>query len=532
MYFLWFNTVLTKTKQITFTIMKARFRDSMTWLHTWAGLVVGWILFAVFLTGTLAYFQFEITQWMLPDAKQNATPEQAVAQAQGYLQEHAPDSPGWSITLPDERSTTTTIFWRDPNASNGRGFEFAVLDGDGKKIEQRETRGGNFLYRFHFDLHYMPVFIARWLVGICAMLMLIAIVTGVVIHKKIFKDFFTFQPGKGPRSWLDGHTITSVLALPFHFMITYTGLVTLMLMYMSSAVSLSYGDRGEFFNDLQSQPPALQASGESADLADLQELYFKARENIKGNPIRLAQISNPGDKNAAVAFYEAPTQTLMSDYTTLTYSAVTGKQLHAQPVKNSAELTRRTMIGLHAGRFAGTQLRWLYFFSGILGTLMIATGLVLWFEKRRKKLQDSGSLSFGHYLVSGLNAGFIMGLPLAVATYFLSNRLLPIAADNRAELEIAWFFFGWLLMVCYPLLRGARKTWRDGALLNAVAYLSLPIVSFITVDRHLLNYQYPRDWPLFGMDISFILTAASFLGLTWYLFRKWNSKETQNDVER
>ena len=50
-----------------------------------------------------------------------------------------------------------------------------------------------------------------------------------------------------------------------------------------------------------------------------------------------------------------------------------------------------------------------------------------------------------------------MGLPLAVATYFLSNRLLPVAADNRAELEIAWFFFGWLLMVCYPLLRGAKK---------------------------------------------------------------------------
>lgn len=121
------------------------------------------------------------------------------------------------------------------------------------KIEQRETRGGNFLYRFHFDLHYMPVFIARWLVGICAMLMLIAIVTGVVIHKNI-QRLFTFQPGKGPRSWLDGHTITSVLALPFHFMITYTGLVTLMLMYMSSAVSLSYGDRGEFLTTYSPNP--------------------------------------------------------------------------------------------------------------------------------------------------------------------------------------------------------------------------------------------------------------------------------------
>ncbi|MCK7458758.1 PepSY-associated TM helix domain-containing protein [Idiomarina aminovorans] len=506
--------------------MKTRFRDSMTWLHTWAGLVVGWILFAVFLTGTLAYFQLEITQWMLPEVKQNATPEKAVAQAQRYLEEHAPDSSGWSITLPDERSTTTRVIWRDPNASSGRGFDYAVLDGNGSKIEQRQTRGGNFFYRFHFDLHYMPTIVARWLVGLCAMLMLIAIVTGVVIHKKIFKDFFTFQPGKGPRSWLDGHTITSVLALPFHFMITYTGLVTLMMMYMSSAVSLSYGDRGEFSNAIQSQPPALQASGESAALTDLQDLYFKAREAINGNPIRLARISNPGDENATIRFLEAPTQSLMSDYTTLTYSAVSGEQLHAQPVENSAELTRRTMIGLHAGRFADTQLRWLYFFSGILGTLMIASGLVLWFEKRKKKLQAAGGLSFGHYLVSGLNAGFIMGLPLAVAVYFLSNRLLSVSADNRAELEIGCFFFAWLFMIVYPLLRGAKHTWRDGALINGVAYLSLPFVSFATVSSHLASYQYPRDWPLFGMDISFWVMAIFFLGLTRYLFRKEDKKES------
>ncbi len=28
------------------------FRQAMSWLHTWAGLVLGWLLFAIFLTGT------------------------------------------------------------------------------------------------------------------------------------------------------------------------------------------------------------------------------------------------------------------------------------------------------------------------------------------------------------------------------------------------------------------------------------------------------------------------------------------------
>ena len=32
--------------------MKEGFRQSMAWLHTWSGLLFGWLLFAIFLTGT------------------------------------------------------------------------------------------------------------------------------------------------------------------------------------------------------------------------------------------------------------------------------------------------------------------------------------------------------------------------------------------------------------------------------------------------------------------------------------------------
>ncbi|WP_446893656.1 PepSY-associated TM helix domain-containing protein, partial [Acinetobacter sp. NS4_7] len=73
-----------------------------------------------------------------------------------------------------------------------------------------------FFYRFHFQFHYMPVLWGRYLAGLCAMFMLVAIVSGVITHKKIFTDFFTFRPRKGQRSWLDAHNATAVLALPFH----------------------------------------------------------------------------------------------------------------------------------------------------------------------------------------------------------------------------------------------------------------------------------------------------------------------------
>ena len=47
--------------------MKEDFRQSMAWLHTWTGLVVGWVLFFVFLTGTAGYVQIEFTRWMQPE---------------------------------------------------------------------------------------------------------------------------------------------------------------------------------------------------------------------------------------------------------------------------------------------------------------------------------------------------------------------------------------------------------------------------------------------------------------------------------
>jgi len=175
--------------------VKSRFKDSMVWLHTWSGLVVAWILFAVFLTGTLAYFNNEISAWMQTQTRSTASPEQLIKQSSEFLQQNAVDSPKWTIVLPTGRYLSAKVYWQDTNQveDKRRNTQSAQLDQTGQALTLRETRGGNFFYRFHFDLYYMPVLYARWLIGICAMFMLVAIVTGVIIHKKIFKDFFTLQ---------------------------------------------------------------------------------------------------------------------------------------------------------------------------------------------------------------------------------------------------------------------------------------------------------------------------------------------------
>ena len=44
--------------------MKDQFRQSMAWLHTWAGLLVCWVLLLVFAAGTASFYKEEITFWM------------------------------------------------------------------------------------------------------------------------------------------------------------------------------------------------------------------------------------------------------------------------------------------------------------------------------------------------------------------------------------------------------------------------------------------------------------------------------------
>lgn len=47
--------------------MKETFFRSMTWMHTWAGLAVCWLLLLIFFAGSLSYFRHEISLWSKPE---------------------------------------------------------------------------------------------------------------------------------------------------------------------------------------------------------------------------------------------------------------------------------------------------------------------------------------------------------------------------------------------------------------------------------------------------------------------------------
>lgn len=502
--------------------MKEGLRQSMSWLHTWSGLLVGWLLFAIFLTGTTAYYRDEISLWMRPELHRQVPPvvppAEVARRAVAALQARAPEAVRWFITLPDVREPVARVGWTEPSPPAAEGqprrrgrFVSEWMDPATGELLQapRATRGGDFFYRFHFDLHYMPALWARWIVGFAAMFMLVAIVSGVITHKRIFADFFTFRPGKGQRSWLDAHNATAVLALPYHLVITYTGLVTLMFMYMPWGHQAVYKDEQAFFAEVfptaLNHPPA----GMPAPLADVGALAAQASAHWAGAAVSRIIIDHPNDANASVRVIRHGGPRLSSDQPSLQFGGVDGRLVAAiGEDPGGARQTRGVLYGLHVARFAGSLLRALFFLSALAGCAMVATGALLWAAKERQKHARSaargGRVGFGVRLVDGLNIGAIAGLPLAVAAFFWANRLLPAALPDRAAAEIGVFFAAWGFTALAGLAMPSRRTWCIALWAGGALYLLLPVLNALTTDSHLGVTLRDGPLPVAAFDLTML----------------------------
>lgn len=494
--------------------MKEGFRQAMAWLHTWTGLLFGWLLFAIFLTGTLTYFKDEITHWTQPEIRSHAVePARALDMAQRYLQANAAQSSTWFIRMPSDREAALSVGYRDPNGGR-RGFVSKTLDTQtGQPVEARDSRGGEFFYRFHFQLQ-MPHPFGRWLSTFCALIMLLGLVTGIITHKKIFKEFFTFRPGKGQRSWLDGHNAIGVLVLPFHLMISYSSLVLFMYLVMPAGITAHYGnDTEKYFNDLFGGDETPAAAQVAAPLTPLPALYAKVQALQPGTRVGNIRVENPGDSNARVTLSQsAADHVAYRRSANWTFDGASGALLGQGKPESGAMMTAFSFAGLHMGNFAGPWLRWLYFFFGLAGTAVIGTGLVMWLGKRQLKHAKSSHLPMELRLVEVLNIASMSGLLLAVASFFWANRLLPVTLEGRGDWEVNVFFISWGLSLMHAVLRSGRRAWAEQLALGALAFALLPLLNALTTDRGLGNSLQTGDWTMAGFDLT---ALASGVFLAW-----------------
>ncbi|WP_420723705.1 PepSY-associated TM helix domain-containing protein [Hwanghaeella sp. LZ110] len=499
----------------------------MSWLHTWVGLLTGWLLFFIFLTGTAGYFDTEIDRWMQPERPLH-TAELPVAEmfaiARKRLQDVAPHAEYWFVLTSNRRNVLDMrIIWTDSTRTDGKqnGREYLEIS-SGRPAEYRQTGGGQLLYKLHYQLHYLPDAASYWIVFLCTMFMAVAIVTGVIVHKRIFRDFFVFRPRKGQRSWLDAHNLLSVLALPFHVMITYSGLVFFAYAYMMPVVIANYGfgpgNHDRYTNELHLRAEQPGPAGFAATAAPLRPMLDEAERRWGKGTIGQIRLYNRGDANARVLL-KSGQQTPARDHGALLFDGVTGALLKADVARTAPRLIGDVLLGLHEGLFAGPALRWIYFVSGLLGTAMIGAGLVLWTTKRRAKSGDT----FGFRLVEGLNIGTIVGQPVAIAAYFWANRLIPVGIEGRAAWEAHAMFIVWAVMLLHAFIRPASRGWTEQLWVAAGAFGLLPLLNALTTDKHLGVTLPAGAWELAGFDLTVLAFGIAFAVVAWRLGRRHRS---------
>lgn len=505
----------------------------MAWLHTWVGLLLGWVLYFMFITGTAGYVDTEIDRWMqpeLPAASSEVDLLEVTRLAQSALAERATaDAKSWGIEYPVGRNAPHLNIWWE---SRAKGWADQVIDSaTGEALDARDTSGGQTLYNMHWQLHYLPRVVGEWIVGIATMFMFVALITGVIVHKKIFADFFTFRPAKGPRSWLDAHNVVSVATLPFQLMITWSGLIFMMFIYMPLIVAPWYGtgeaNRQVFFGEVFQVPALVAATNRPAPLIAFDTVVTDVQRRWHRTPIAALELHYPNDLNARIVVRSDTAAGPLRAADLLVYDGVSGAFLAEQSAWNSnAKAFRDVMLGLHQGLFASPILRALYVLSGLLGAAMIATGLVLWSVKCRQRIEMAGEAPhLGLRLVEKLNVATIFGLPVAIAAYFWANRLLPLDLANRADWEVHILFLVWLAMFLHAIIRPATRVWADQSGLAAAAFGLLPVVNVLTTDRHLGASLPAGDWVFAGFDLTMLALGLGFAAIARHLARGARTRE-------
>ena len=511
---------------------KRSFTQESTWVHTWMGLITGWLLVPIFLTGSICVFWHEVSVWARPESHAISMPDHR-AMIEGsvdYLRRRAPDARQWQIQmpLPENRDPILTVVSTDAAGKNQRLD--VVPDGDGKPEHGRpvvtHSKGGRLFVDFHWSLlpyaYVEPdrLYAGCLIVAAVGIAFLVLAITGVVIHKRIFKDFFLFRPvaKSGQRTWLDAHNVLGVLPFPFHILIVVTGLAYFSYLYAPAGLQTLYDGHRTSLNQNLGFNRYLAtkgvARGPAAPMADIAILADRAEAAWGAGSVISITIRDPGRADSMVQMVRRDDdQIALMVRDRMDFNGVTGALV--RDIKGGAPVrtTWDIISCLHFAYFGGAPMRWLYLVCGLAGTAMIATGLVLFTVKRQEKARAGDK---GFFLVAGrINIAAVAGSAVACAAYMWAIRLLPAGMAHRPDWEVNIFLLAWAACGVHAFLRPSRQAWVEQFAAAAALCVCLPALGFLVPNSALPTMIMLGDWKTAGVDLT-ALVLGLLLAYTAY----------------
>ena len=522
------------------------FRQAMAWLHTWFGLVLGFVLMAAFFFGALSVFDREIDRWAIPATRIEPQPmpsfetvlrpafegmqptrdaiEAMRPRVNGPMPTHYDQVASWSAYT-THRDPVLALYagYRVPNAKDPEEliWAYATIDPrDGTVLpDDRLKIGSGFFFPLHYGLTLDWKNLGVWIVGFSALVMLAALISGVVMHRKLFREFFTFRPGKARlRSVLDLHNLTGVVALPFHFFFALTGLLIFAGTYYFPVGHTQLHDLHDLHERMEAQETGLphKPADRPAPLASVDAMVADAQRRWhardKAGDVGFLVLQHVGDANGYVSIYRAGTDRIALVGDGIHFKASTGALIREDPPATPVARMNEFLTGLHLQHFRHWLLRWLYVLGGLAGAACIATGFIFFVEKRKRQHAQQGSQ--GARIVDALAVTTVTGMVLATLGILVANRLLPEQLPARGDWERYAFWGTWALALLHAGLRGApvarglaNPAWRDQCWAIALLAIVAVLLNWITTGDHLLRTLANGYWPVAGVDLSLLCSA-------------------------
>ena len=401
-------------------------------LHGWSGVSLGLLLYAVILTGMVAVFAEEIAHWSagivntgnpLSGGPGDATPLQDMIDGLApevdpeYLQE---------VSLGRTTQGHLEVFFHKHRTNEageieevGAQFEVDTLTNEivarrhGTGLSLFETDEDRALSRFlvsvHTELH-LPLPWGLILTGILGLAMMVAAVSGLLVHRHLIRNLFTLRKRPNSRTLevKDAHTVAGTWGLPFAFVLAFTG------SFFSFAGSFGLplmamvgfgGDQQAMFEVMiGSQAPENPepARGEAVDamIRDVQ-----ARSGVAPD---FVVIEHFGRADASANFF-LPAKEEGLARRTLVYNGATGEFIKNKPELGQAHSLGSTLFSLmgplHFGNFLGALSKAVWAALAFAMCYVAVTGMRLWLERRQAS--SLTALRWGLSVVT-------FGLPLAL----------------------------------------------------------------------------------------------------------------------
>jgi len=354
-------------------------------VHSWLALPIWFFVLIVCVTGTLAVVSQEIVWLAMPEMRASKPADDAplltFGQALEQINKARPELVVRQIARPDESHFALTADVSNPDGSSTRLYVNpynGVIQGQSADFDFRAfTRAlhGWWLVPFTNGFSW-----GWYMVSLLGLPLLLSLITGLVVYKRFWKGFFKpkLRFNQGARIfWGDFHRLSGIWSIWFIAVISITG-----TWFLIQALLF------DFHISISSEPvPSLvpredipiSTTGERPPTLHLDSAIKVAEQAISG--LEASFVMLPGTAFEPLYVGGRGWYPLMFQTASVNpYTGVLASQ-HALSDHTKLEFVTQSMRPLHTGDFGGIWIKLIWFFFGLILSMMVLSGLLIWSKR-------------------------------------------------------------------------------------------------------------------------------------------------------